>query len=101
MPGLNEKFTGPITPKSPDKPFASPVMVIPLLIIAFTAFGLSTSAIDSIEPRSFMESPTKQKTKEMKTPVSNEKSLFKPEKKPEKMGSALSKGLKEVGKRRK
>jgi hypothetical protein len=101
MPGLNEKLTGPTTPSTPDNTFAIPVRVIPLLTLPSVSLGLSSSAIDSIDPKSLTESPRKQKTKEMKTPVLKENSFGNPEKKPETMGNRASKGDKAAGKRRK
>jgi hypothetical protein len=87
IPGLNEKFTGPTTPRIPDRTFINPLRVTPLLILPSTAFGFRSSVIDSMDPKSFMDSPRKQNTKEIKTPVSKAKSFLTPEKKPETRGS--------------
>ena len=98
IPGLKEKLTGPTTPSTPDNTFASPVRVIPLLTLSSVSLGLSNSAIDSIDPKSLTESPRKQKTKEMKTPMSKENSFGKSEKKPETMGNRAPKGGKDARK---
>ena len=68
IPGLIEKFTGPITPMKPAKKFASPVMNTPLFIRPSLALTSRISLTDWIDPRSLIKRAIKQKKNEIITP---------------------------------
>lgn len=71
-PGLNEKFTGPIMPRNPERMLAKPVNATPRFIRRDMPAGLSNSCIDWIDPRSLIERAKKQNRNETRTPESKD-----------------------------
>jgi len=72
-PGLSEKFTGPITPRSPARTLATPVTRTPRVSRRGCSDALSSSFKDWMEPMSFTARARKQKIKEIRTPASSSK----------------------------